>query len=96
VALSGRVSKNGATIMYKILTSLAALALVAGLSACGQTRTDRALSGAGLGAAGGAAVGAITGGSPLTGALIGGAAGAAGGALTDPDDIDLGRPLGRR
>ena len=81
--------------MYKIFTSLAALALIAGLSACGQTKSDRALSGAGLGAAGGAAIGAMTG-SPLTGALIGGAAGAAGGALTDPEDVDLGRPLWRR
>jgi hypothetical protein len=39
-------------------------------------------SGGAIGAAGGAAIGAITGGSAVTGALIGGAAGAATGALT--------------
>jgi len=82
--------------MHKALTIFAALALVAGVSACGTSKSDRALSGAGLGAGAGAAVGAITGGSPLTGALIGGAAGAAGGALTNSDDVDLGRPLWRR
>ncbi|MCO6415386.1 hypothetical protein JYK14_04240 [Siccirubricoccus sp. KC 17139] len=61
---------------------IAALAL--SLAACsGMNRTQqRALSGGAIGAAGGAAVGAVTGGSPLTGALIGGAGGAALGALT--------------
>jgi hypothetical protein len=68
----------------------ASLILVA-LSACGYSRGERALSGAGIGAAGGAAIGAITGGDPLTGAVIGGAAGAAVGATTDPDDINLDR-----
>ena len=82
--------------MQKALTTLAAVILVAGLAACGQSKGDRALSGGAIGAGTGAAVGAITGGSPLTGALIGGAVGAAGGALTDSDDIDLGRPLWRR
>jgi hypothetical protein len=73
------------------------MALLAGLAlaGCGESKSDRALSGAGLGAAGGAAVGAMTG-APLTGALIGGAGGAAAGALTDKDDVDLGRPLWRR
>ncbi len=65
------------------------------LAACGQSRGDRALSGAGLGAAGGAAVGAVAGGSPLAGAAIGGLAGAAAGALTSPNDINLGRPAWR-
>ncbi len=63
------------------------------LAGCGSSTTDRALSGAGIGAAGGAAVGGLTGGSVLGGALIGGAAGGAAGALTDRDDIDLGRPI---
>ena len=43
---------------------------------------QRALSGGAIGAAGGAALGAVTGGNPATGALIGGAGGAAVGALT--------------
>jgi osmotically inducible lipoprotein OsmB len=46
------------------------------LAGCGYGKGERALSGAGIGAAGGAALGAITGGDPLTGAVIGGAAGA--------------------
>jgi osmotically inducible lipoprotein OsmB len=71
--------------------AFAAAALLA-VAACGTTPQDRALTGAGLGAAGGAALGAI-GGSPGTGALLGGAAGAAGGALTSPNQIDLGRPV---
>jgi len=65
--------------------------MLAALSACGYSRGERALSGAGIGAAGGAALGAITGGDPLTGAVIGGAGGAAVGAFTDPDDVNLDR-----
>lgn len=62
------------------LTLLLAAAL---LSACSglSAREQRALSGGAIGAAGGAAVGVITGGSVVTGALIGGAGGAAVGAL---------------
>jgi osmotically inducible lipoprotein OsmB len=71
------------------LSTLALLAL--GLAGCGQTTGERALSGGGIGAAGGAAVGALTGTSLLGGAVIGGAAGAATGALTSPRQIDLGR-----
>ena len=78
-----------------IKATIAALALVA-LAGCGESKSDRALSGAGIGAAGGALGGAILGGSPATGALLGGAAGAATGALTDPNDIDLGKPIWRR
>lgn len=59
------------------------------LAACGNTTGERALSGAGIGAAGGAAVSGVTGGSVLGGAALGGAAGAAAGALTDEEDIDL-------
>jgi len=82
--------------MHKVLKGFAALALIASVAACGQSQSDRALSGAGLGAGTGAALGAITGGSPLTGAILGGAAGAAAGAFTHPDDVNLGRPLWRR
>ena len=77
-----------------IKATIAALALVA-LAGCGESKTDRALSGAGIGAAGGAVGGALLG-SPATGALLGGAAGAAAGALTDPNDVDLGKPIWRR
>jgi len=59
------------------------LVAVAAAGCSGMTeRQQRALSGGAIGAAGGAAVGAITGGSAITGALIGGAGGAAIGALT--------------
>lgn len=68
----------------KLIRGALALALVLPLAACeGMNRQQqRALSGGAIGAAGGAAIGAITGGSAVTGALIGGAAGAATGALT--------------
>ena len=49
---------------------------------CGLTpQQQRILSGGAIGAAGGAAIGAISGGSPGTGALVGGAVGAVGGAI---------------
>jgi hypothetical protein len=57
--------------------------------ACGEDPGQRALSGAGIGAAGGAVGGAILGGNPLLGAAVGGAAGAAVGGLTSPRQIDL-------
>lgn len=60
------------------------------LAACGTSKGERALSGAGIGAGVGAAGAAVTGGSPATGAVVGGAAGAATGALTDEEEIDLG------
>lgn len=64
-------------------------AVVLPLAACGDTKGERGLSGAGIGAGIGAAGAALTGGSVLGGALIGGAAGALTGVLTDEDDIDL-------
>ena len=74
-----------------ILTSLTILAVASiGLTACGTSKTERALSGGAIGAGAGAVGGALTGGSPWAGAAIGGAAGAATGALTDKDDINLG------
>lgn len=79
---------------YVLLTTALAAGLM--LSACGETRQDRALSGAGLGAAGGAVAGALTGGSATTGALLGGAAGAAAGGFTDKDDINFGKPAWKR
>lgn len=67
--------------------------ILATVAACGSSTSDRALSGAGLGAAGGAAVSAVTGGSLVTGAILGGAVGAAAGGLTNEDDFDLGDPI---
>lgn len=63
---------------------LAASLLALGLSACADPVGQRALIGGGIGAAGGAGIAALTGGSPLAGAAIGGAGGAAIGALTAP------------
>lgn len=69
-------------------TTLLALAALASLSACttdeyGNRQASRALKGAGIGAAGGAAVGALTGGDVLAGAAIGAAAGAVIGIVTE-------------
>lgn len=62
------------------------------LSACGQTPTDRALSGAGIGAAGGALLGSVVG-APGIGAMAGTAVGATAGAATDQSQIYLGKPI---
>jgi hypothetical protein len=70
-----------------------AAALLLSLAACGYRPGDRAASGALIGAGGGAAVAALTGGAPLVGAAIGAGAGAIGGAVTSPHDINLGRPI---
>jgi hypothetical protein len=69
--------------------------LALSLAGCGYNRGDRAVSGGLIGAGGGAAIAAVTGGSPLAGAAIGGGAGALGGALTSGNDINLGRPIWR-
>lgn len=73
----------------------AALASLLVLSACGNTRSDRAISGAALGAGTGAVAGAVTGGSGVAGAVIGGVAGGVAGAATDSSDVDLGKPVWR-
>ena len=80
----------------KRLSTVMVVGLTLTLAACGYSQGDRALSGAGIGAATGATGSALTGGDPVTGAVVGGAVGAAAGALTDPDDIYLGDPLWRR
>ncbi len=79
--------------MRLILATILAALLSISLAACGSSKTDRALSGAGIGAGIGAAGAAVTGGSVLGGAVIGGAAGGATGALTDEEDLDLGKPI---
>ena len=80
----------------KSLTLAVASVALLGLAGCGTSKSDRAISGAGIGAAAGGAAGALSGGNVLGGALLGGAAGGAGGYLTDPDDVNLGRPLWQR
>lgn len=65
------------------------------LGACGETRGDRVLSGAGLGAAAGTGAAVLTGGNPWTGAIVGGAVGTAAGALTNENDVNLGKPVWR-
>jgi osmotically inducible lipoprotein OsmB len=75
--------------------SLMVVTLAFGIAGCGYSPGDRAASGGLLGAGGGAAIAAVTGGSPLTGALIGGGAGVLGGALTSGRDVNLGRPAWR-
>jgi peptidoglycan hydrolase-like protein with peptidoglycan-binding domain len=77
----------------KIGLSVLALALPLALSACGSTTEDRALSGAGIGAASGAIIGAVTPLGPVGGALIGGAVGATAGAVTDTSQVNLGKPV---
>jgi osmotically inducible lipoprotein OsmB len=76
------------------LKSVAAIAALVALSACGTTPSDRAVSGGLIGAGAGAAIGSLSG-NAGTGALIGGAAGAATGALTDPCTLNLGDPWWR-
>lgn len=80
--------------MKRLAFAIPLLAIALSLSACGYSRGDRALSGAGIGAGVGLLGGALVG-SPVEGALIGGAAGAGTGALTTHDQINLGRPAWR-
>ncbi len=76
-------------ISAPMLLALAAL----GLAGCGYSPGSRALSGGAIGAGTGAIIGAATGIGPGTGALIGGGVGAVAGAATNPNDVNLGRPL---
>ena len=66
-----------------------------GLSACGHSTGERLVSGAGIGALGGAGIAAATHGDPLTGALIGGGLGLAAGAIVDSDHRHSRRHYGR-
>ena len=65
------------------------------LAACGTTKEDRAITGGLIGAGAGAVVGSAVG-ATGQGALIGAGVGAATGALTDPENIDIGKPLWKR
>lgn len=79
----------------KIIKFVSVMAILAIVSACGTTKSDRALSGAGIGAGVGAVGSAIVGGNMATGAIIGGAVGGTAGALSDKKDVDLGKPWWR-
>ena len=80
--------------MLRLVSAMAVVGLL--LAACGSSKTDRGISGAGIGAAAGAGTSAITGGNPITGGIVGGAAGGAAGVLTDEEDVDLGDPVWNR
>ena len=70
----------------------ASIASSLALTACGETQSERGLSGAAIGAGTGAVIGAVTPIGPAGGALIGGAAGAATGVLTTSSQVNLGKP----
>ena len=80
--------------MLRLGSVLVASVLV--LAACGSTTEDRAISGAGIGAAAGAIIGLVTGLTVLEGAALFAAGGALTGVLTDEGNLDLGEPLWRR
>jgi osmotically inducible lipoprotein OsmB len=68
--------------MKRVLALLLVFVLWAAAGCANMTpQQQRALSGGAIGAAGGAVVGTVVGGSPLLGAAVGGAAGAAVGAF---------------
>ncbi len=67
------------------LVAIAVLAML-GLSACGDTMGQRAVSGGVIGGAGGALAGPAFGFNPMTGLLLGGLGGAAIGAATAPQN----------
>jgi hypothetical protein len=81
-------------MLNRLFCAAACVVAVVSLSACGESRLDRGLSGGAMGAGAGAVGGALLG-HPAAGAALGGAAGAATGALTSPDDINLGKPVWR-
>jgi osmotically inducible lipoprotein OsmB len=64
------------------------------LGGCGYNQGDRAVSGGLLGAGTGAVIGSLSG-NAGAGAIIGGVGGAALGAFTDPNAVNLGRPIWR-
>lgn len=77
----------------RIAPTVAALAALSLLAACGYRQPERTSGGAAAGAGTGAAIG-VVGGPPgvLAGAAIGAAAGGATGAATKPNTVNLGAP----
>ncbi|MBN9489414.1 MAG: hypothetical protein J0H44_19430 [Alphaproteobacteria bacterium] len=63
---------------------IALAAILVGITACGDTWGQRAVTGGAIGAGSGAVIGGVTGLGVLPGALIGGAVGAGAGAATTP------------
>jgi hypothetical protein len=80
--------------MFRKVSALIAVAFLA--AGCGSTPEDRGISGAGLGAAGGAIIGALTSVSVFHGALIGAIVGGVAGVVTDKNSLDLGEPAWKR
>lgn len=81
--------------MRRILALTLGLVLLVTVGCANMTsREQRALSGGAIGAAGGALLGAIVGGSPAIGAGVGGAVGVAAGALWE--DINKSMSGGHR
>jgi osmotically inducible lipoprotein OsmB len=89
------VPRKRGSMSRRIAPALTLLICGLSLAACGYSTGDRAASGGLIGAGGGAALGAVTGGSPLTGALLGGAVGAVAGGVSSPNSVNLGRPTWR-
>lgn len=89
------MTQERSSSMKAVKNTIACIMMSSLLVACGSTTSDRALSGAGIGAGVGAAGSALTGGSPLTGAVVGGAVGAAAGGFTKEKDVNLGKPVWR-
>ena len=77
--------------MKTIQTTIMMITAISLLAACGDTTSDRALSGGAIGAG----AGAVLSGNPVTGAIVGGAVGAAAGGLTKKKDVNLGKPVWR-
>ena len=77
--------------MAKIMLTLILAFSLVSLSACSNMnqQAQRALSGGAIGAAGGVAITALTGGSLWTGALVGAAAGSVIGAVTSPSQVSV-------
>lgn len=77
----------------KRYSSVMLAVLIAAVSGCADMSSgeQRTLSGAAMGAAGGALIGELGKGKPLTGAAIGAAAGAVGGYLYDRHEKSEGR-----
>jgi hypothetical protein len=70
--------------MSTIAKTIVLAVTLLGLTACGDTWGQRAVTGGGIGAGSGALLGVATGFNPLLGAVVGGAAGAGIGAATTP------------
>lgn len=83
------MSRNVRTLR-RLTLALPLSAALLGMAGCGTTTSQRALSGAGIGAATGAVGAAVTGGDVGTGAVLGGAVGAAAGALTKKRQLHVG------